>query len=111
MLHPLHVGFEGFKRFGIDFVQAVPHPLEAGHVVGEHRLDAGKALAAAVEKVGASSRRDGHHCAIFPANGANTPVEIFESDTPLIVAERSLAVGRAKQRNIDNWQRPGKSGD
>jgi N-methylhydantoinase B len=33
---------------------------------------------------------DGHHCAIFPANGANTPVEIFESDTPLIVAERSL---------------------
>ena len=40
--------------------------------------------------LGASSRRDGHHCAIFPANGANTPVEIFESDTPLIVAERSL---------------------
>ena len=33
---------------------------------------------------------DGHHCAIFPANGANTPVEIFESDTPLIVEERSL---------------------
>jgi len=31
---------------------------------------------------------DGHQCAIFPANGANTPVEIFESDTPLIVAER-----------------------
>ncbi|UCG08694.1 MAG: hydantoinase B/oxoprolinase family protein [Desulfobacterales bacterium] len=40
--------------------------------------------------LGASSRMDGHHCAIFPANGANTPVEIFESDTPLIVAERSL---------------------
>jgi N-methylhydantoinase B len=40
--------------------------------------------------MGASSRRDGHHCAIFPANGANTPVEIFESDTPLMVAERSL---------------------
>ena len=40
--------------------------------------------------LGASSRRDGHHCAIFPANGANTPVEIFESDTPLIVTERSL---------------------
>ena len=33
---------------------------------------------------------DGHHCAIFPANGANTPVEIFESDTPLMVEERSL---------------------
>jgi N-methylhydantoinase B len=40
--------------------------------------------------LGASSRMDGHHCAIFPANGANTPVEIFESDTPLIVLERGL---------------------
>ena len=40
--------------------------------------------------LGAGSRMDGHHCAIFPANGANTPVEIFESDTPLLVAERSL---------------------
>ena len=40
--------------------------------------------------LGASSRMDGHQCAIFPANGANTPVEIFESDTPLIVEERSL---------------------
>jgi N-methylhydantoinase B len=40
--------------------------------------------------MGAGSKMDGHHCAIFPANGANTPVEIFESDTPLIVEERSL---------------------
>ena len=40
--------------------------------------------------LGAGGRMDGHHCAIFPANGANTPVEIFESDTPLIVEERSL---------------------
>jgi N-methylhydantoinase B len=40
--------------------------------------------------LGAGSRMDGHHCAIFPDNGANTPVEIFESDTPLIVEERSL---------------------
>jgi N-methylhydantoinase B len=40
--------------------------------------------------LGASSRKDGHHCAIFPANGANTPVEIFESDTPLIVECREL---------------------
>jgi N-methylhydantoinase B len=40
--------------------------------------------------LGAGGRMDGHHCAIFPANGANTPVEIFESDTPLIVVERSL---------------------
>ncbi len=40
--------------------------------------------------MGASSRRDGHHCAIFPANGANTPVEILESDTPLVVQAREL---------------------
>jgi len=40
--------------------------------------------------LGAGSRMDGHQCAIFPANGANTPVEIFESDTPLLVAERAL---------------------
>ena len=40
--------------------------------------------------MGASSSMDGHHCAIFPANGANTPVEILESDTPLRVFERSL---------------------
>jgi len=40
--------------------------------------------------LGASSRMDGHHCAIFPANGANTPVEILESDTPLIVKSREL---------------------
>lgn len=40
--------------------------------------------------MGASSRMDGHHCAIFPANGANTPVEILESDTPLIVEAREL---------------------
>lgn len=42
--------------------------------------------------MGASSRMDGHHCAIFPANGANTPVEIFESDTPLFVLERGLVI-------------------
>ncbi|MEW5909550.1 MAG: hydantoinase B/oxoprolinase family protein [Thermodesulfobacteriota bacterium] len=40
--------------------------------------------------LGASDRMDGHHCAIFPANGANTPVEIFESDTPLQVEAREL---------------------
>ncbi len=40
--------------------------------------------------LGASRRMDGHHCAIFPANGANTPVEILESDTPLIVQSREL---------------------
>ncbi len=40
--------------------------------------------------MGASSTTDGHHVAIFPANGANTPVEIFESDTPLIVEKREL---------------------
>ena len=40
--------------------------------------------------LGASLAKDGHHCAIFPANGANTPVEILESDTPLLVLAREL---------------------
>ena len=40
--------------------------------------------------MGASSRNDGYYDYIFPANGANTPVEIFESDTPLIVEKREL---------------------
>jgi N-methylhydantoinase B len=40
--------------------------------------------------MGASSSADGHYVSIFPANGANTPVEIFESDTPLIVEKREL---------------------
>jgi N-methylhydantoinase B len=51
--------------------------------------------------MGASSRIDGHHCAIFPANGANTPVEILESDTPLMVESRGLVMdsgGPGKQR-------------
>lgn len=51
--------------------------------------------------LGASGSMDGHHCAIFPANGANTPVEIFESDTPLLVEERGLLLdsgGPGKRR-------------
>jgi N-methylhydantoinase B len=40
--------------------------------------------------LGASHAKDGHQCAIFPANGANTPVEILESDTPLRVLSREL---------------------
>jgi N-methylhydantoinase B len=40
--------------------------------------------------MGARSTHDGHYVYIFPANGANTPVEIFESDTPLIVEKREL---------------------
>ena len=51
--------------------------------------------------MGASSRGDGNYVFIFPANGANTPVEIFESDTPLIVEKRELmtdsgGIGRMK---------------
>jgi N-methylhydantoinase B len=42
--------------------------------------------------MGASNRRDGESVYIFPANGANTPVEIFESDTPLLVERRELLV-------------------
>ncbi|MBW1721940.1 MAG: hydantoinase B/oxoprolinase family protein [Deltaproteobacteria bacterium] len=40
--------------------------------------------------MGASARNDGYYTYIFPANGANTPIEIFESDTPLIVERREL---------------------
>jgi N-methylhydantoinase B len=40
--------------------------------------------------MGASSVGDGNYVYIFPANGANTPVEIFESDTPLLVENREL---------------------
>jgi N-methylhydantoinase B len=40
--------------------------------------------------MGASSVSDGNYVYIFPANGANTPVEIFESDTPLLVESREL---------------------
>ena len=42
--------------------------------------------------MGASAASDGNHVYIFPANGANTPVEIFESDTPLIVEKRELCI-------------------
>ncbi|MEN6617231.1 MAG: hydantoinase B/oxoprolinase family protein [Syntrophorhabdus sp.] len=40
--------------------------------------------------MGAGARNDGNYVYIFPANGANTPVEIFESDTPLIVEKREI---------------------
>lgn len=40
--------------------------------------------------MGAGANNDGNYVYIFPANGANTPVEIFESDTPLIVEKREI---------------------
>jgi len=40
--------------------------------------------------MGASYAMDGHYCAQFPANVGNTPCEIFESDTPLIVEKKEL---------------------
>jgi N-methylhydantoinase B len=40
--------------------------------------------------MGAGAARDGEGSFIFPANGANTPVEILESDSPLIVECREL---------------------
>jgi len=40
--------------------------------------------------LGAGAGRDGEGSFIFPANGANTPVEILESDSPLIVERREL---------------------
>ncbi len=40
--------------------------------------------------MGAGQNNDGYYDYIFPANGANTPVEIFESNTPLLVQKREL---------------------
>ena len=40
--------------------------------------------------MGAGARQDGAYVYIFPANGANTPVEIFENDTPLLIEKREL---------------------
>jgi N-methylhydantoinase B len=51
--------------------------------------------------LGASAARDGEGSFIFPANGANTPVEILESDAPLVVERRELLAdsgGPGKQR-------------
>jgi N-methylhydantoinase B len=51
--------------------------------------------------LGAGAQRDGEGCFIFPANGANTPVEILESDAPLLVERRELLPdpgGPGKQR-------------
>jgi N-methylhydantoinase B len=51
--------------------------------------------------MGASRSADGETCYIFPANGANTPVEILESDTPLLVERRELlpdSGGAGRQR-------------
>jgi N-methylhydantoinase B len=51
--------------------------------------------------LGASGARDGEGSFIFPANGANTPVEILESDAPLIVECRELlpdSGGAGRQR-------------
>jgi N-methylhydantoinase B len=42
--------------------------------------------------MGAGAANDGNYVYIFPANGANTPIEIFENDTPLIVENRELLV-------------------
>jgi len=51
--------------------------------------------------MGAGAARDGEGSFIFPANGANTPVEILESDSPLVVERRELlpgSGGAGKQR-------------
>ena len=51
--------------------------------------------------MGAGSTNDGNYIYIFPANGANTPVEIFESDTPLLIEKRELlsdSGGRGKMK-------------
>ncbi len=45
--------------------------------------------------MGAGRDSDGNYIYTFPANGAGTPVEIFESDTPLIVEKRELLADSA----------------
>ncbi len=40
--------------------------------------------------MGAGAGGDGSGSFVFPANAANTPVEIFESDTPLVIRSREL---------------------
>lgn len=40
--------------------------------------------------MGASFSHDGVNCTHFPANSSNTPCEILESDTPLIVEKRAI---------------------
>ncbi len=45
--------------------------------------------------MGAGRDNDGNYIYTFPANGAGTPVEIFESDTPLIVEKRELLADSA----------------
>ncbi len=40
--------------------------------------------------MGASVSGDGVNCTHFPANSSNTPCEILESDTPLIVVRREI---------------------
>ena len=42
--------------------------------------------------MGAGASSDGSGSFVFPANAANTPVEIFESDTPLVIRSRELLV-------------------
>ncbi|TAK52022.1 MAG: hydantoinase B/oxoprolinase family protein [Gammaproteobacteria bacterium] len=43
--------------------------------------------------MGAGAASDGAGSFIFPANGANTPVEILESDAPLLIECRELLTG------------------
>ena len=50
--------------------------------------------------MGASSARDGEYVFIFPANGANTPIEILESDTPIIVEKRELLIDSGGPGNM-----------
>ncbi|HLF01101.1 MAG TPA: hydantoinase B/oxoprolinase family protein [Anaerolineales bacterium] len=91
--------------------QALPHRVVAGSggtpatmQVFYGRRDNGQLFHTVLIRgggIGAGESRDGEGCFIFPANGANTPVEILESDSPLIVERRELLIdsgGAGKQR-------------
>ncbi|QTA87585.1 hydantoinase B/oxoprolinase family protein [Desulfonema magnum] len=67
------------------FSAAVAAPIRAGHF---HDRDGFKALSVAEPDRIISD--NGHHCAIFPANGANTPAKILESNTPFLAEARKI---------------------
>ncbi|MBV9066809.1 MAG: hydantoinase B/oxoprolinase family protein [Methylobacteriaceae bacterium] len=66
-------------------------PLWAQYIFGKRRDGTSFAtLNAASGGLGARHDKDGVSCLTFPVNIGNTPVEILETDLPLIVARREL---------------------
>jgi len=80
--------------------EALPHRVQASsggtpatmQVLYGHRRDGRRFHSVLIRGGGLGARAigDGAGSFIFPANGANTPVEILESDTPLLVERREI---------------------